>query len=236
MKRYFSIILSIVLFVSALPLNVFAIEDALSEHEELIELACEVFPEYSSKILGEIHSSNASNARSLSAPTREELFTETRKYGENSSLIYTEYSDGLVLITAVSDPESDGCEHDITYNERHTGAGATTVSMTVRATYNGASSYGYGCTGYFKISNFQYTTISGDYDYINSVGTATESGDISSLSSKYSYSMNETSSANAYVKHYLQLQIGTSAYHSLNSWLTITVGDDGASVTHKLVG
>ena len=97
MRKIVSIFLSILLTFSV-GINVVAAKTAeQNEHDELIKLACEVFPEYAEKIRNE-------SPVTYSAPNSESadaiVFSETRRVSDTESLSITQLARGALIITS----------------------------------------------------------------------------------------------------------------------------------------
>ena len=228
MKKSISILLSIILILTAFPFYCFATEQDTAEREELIALACEVFPEYCDAIQGQAISTYT---LPRSTDTIEEVFTETRNISDTTTLTYTQYSDGSGILTQLS--TTDGCEKDVTYDERHASAGATYSSITIEATYTGESTNGYGSNGYFKLTGLEYVIMSGDYDYIGDIGRYSVNSDCRVISNATICTLNESASGPAILQYRLNFKVGSNFAEGIESNLRITVGNDSAIVTHN---
>lgn len=97
MKKLVSLILSIMLII-AIPIYAAAEETDTITRDELIELACSVFPEYASNIRSEHQLATQNNSRSFA---QTELVNEvTRSISDTHTLTYSEYSNGAVYLTS----------------------------------------------------------------------------------------------------------------------------------------
>ena len=158
MKRCFCFLFTIILLFTIIPLNAFAY-GATPEYNELIELACEIFPEYETEIRAE---SNSHNVRTTSADADEIVYRETRSISDNESLGITVMSSGDIillknsLVQAVLTGTTSNST-DIT----NIGVSGT-ASFTIA--YNGRI---------FKLSNVQYTIYYYSSDYFTNYGTVT---------------------------------------------------------------
>lgn len=225
MKRCLSIFLSLLLMLTMFPVTANATENSTTECEELIDLACQIFPEYVSKIKNHEISTYAL-PRNIEQP--EIVFSETRAVSEDENIIYTEYSDGAVLLTDLQ------FNKEVTYVDRQTGAGATVVTVNIKATCNQVSDQ------YFKLSNVVYTLNGAGYDSIDNPGTASTStpatngsGHACNIIGSRTYEPNETASANARLMYHLQFRYHLVADRFYDSYLTLEVGDNSATVTHS---
>lgn len=213
MKRLFALVLSLILVISMMPVDAVATESN-SERDELIALACEVFPEYANKISTTI---TVVNSHSRSVDSREIVASESRSASNGDIITYTEYSDGLILL---SDTEFYS---QITYNDRQTGANATVVDISIRATCNLTNKA-------VTINNIIYTLNGSGYDSINAAGTAsTVSG---TSASRTVYRANETASQPAKLEYHLSFRYANSSGSIVDSYLTLTVKNNSATVTH----
>lgn len=95
MKRTIAIIMLLVILLTTAILPVYAAEPA-SEKAEIIDLACQAFPEYTDIICGRVP---ASRARSNTNEKPEMVFSETRSISDDQSISITYYSDGGALLT-----------------------------------------------------------------------------------------------------------------------------------------
>ena len=114
------------------PSVVFAAEDSTSECEEFIDLACEIFPEYSDKIRGDSQYSNTNTRSSVHVELIESV---SRAVSENEYITYAEYSNGAILLTDYS------YSYYTTQNESYTSAGGTYASIDIIAACSGGDSF-----------------------------------------------------------------------------------------------
>lgn len=222
MKKLISVCLALVMLLTAFPVNAFAAENTDSEYDQLMELACEVFPEYADRINNTPNRSTT--ARSVEPKTV--VADETRFVGDSSYLNYKEYSDGTILLTQVRNNDGDDFKYDLTTNSYSTGAGATTANITVKAYYAGGNT-----SSYFKLSNMIYTTVSNGYDTINSTGTASTTSGCSVMSGYPITVLNESASGPAKIEYRLKYSLDVSMFFV--STLTIKVGNNGLTITHE---
>lgn len=229
MKKTLSLCLATIMILLCIPIHVSATEDSTNDRQEIISLACEVFPEYSNKICKNNNSRSMNNAIESE---RELIFTEIRNVTEDEYMMYSEYSDGIVLLTNYA------FDYDILSENISTGAGATEVTMSLKAT---CAEDGYN--GVFYLDNFRYVFNSYTYDRIISLGTTravgscklTENDDMTGYENPR-YSLYETSSQKAYAEYYLNFWPGSSGYFTFNSCLDIRVGNNGCTISHYDVG
>lgn len=99
MKKLFSVLLAVLILLGTLPFSVAASEGNL-EQGKLIELACEVFPEY------EVYLKNppvSIPSRSGNDDIGEVVSNETRSISDTESMTVTLYSTGYVVVGYVYD-------------------------------------------------------------------------------------------------------------------------------------
>lgn len=192
-------------------------ESGLDERSALIEKACLAFPEFADKICSE--PSDRVSTKSNTAG-RETVYTETRKISENEYIVYSESSDGVVLLTSAS------FEYTLIENGSFMSGSNTTMNVTIQATCSEV-------TGVFTLRNVEYTIIPRGYDQIQKVGSASVSGNCT-IHSVDTPVMSETSSSAAYLRYRLTWQFGGNEAVSYASYLTFSVGNDRENVTHVL--
>lgn len=73
MKRFLSLLIAVVMIATTLPLSASSTGMRTHEQQELLDLACEVFPEYSYLIRG---GQISSNSESRTSSTNDVLFTK----------------------------------------------------------------------------------------------------------------------------------------------------------------
>ena len=221
MKKLLSLCLAALLLVSMLPVNVFASET--SKHDELVALACDIFPEYANTILNKELITN-----SRSVLDRELVFTETRNISENEYLMYSEYSDNLSLLTYYN------FEVELYDDGYVNGSAGRTLTFDIVATC--AES---GFLGDFTLNNVKFTLISSAYDQINSIGVPDPNGgcsirdfDDNSIIENPDIQYTETSSSKAYIRYHLNFWNQAENSRTLNSVLELYVGNNNYSVSH----
>lgn len=220
MKKAIALLVSLImLFVNcALPASA-AVYDSEPEVQvnDLLVLACEVFPEYADRITTEYHSSNSRSARTL--------VREISRESDNGSIFtYTEYSDGLVLLT---ESEVDfKCEE--TQTDMEVEQSITRCTLSVRA-FSNKFTY-----GYFQFNNIRFVLDRFNYDYITSYGSAIKYGSPLCLSpSTPTVIYNETASRRAQISYFIHWD--TNDPISKDYWpteLRIVIGNTTYSVSH----
>jgi hypothetical protein len=213
MKKIFCFLLSLIFVMASMPFTANASENNSDVQDELITLACVIFPEYADRITNPV-----TTARTRSIGARELVITETRAVSENEYLTYTEYSDGLVLLT------DNDFECSLSVTDRILGTTKTDVTATITATCNLTS-------GYFRLSGVQYSLYKQGYDTINSTGSSSRSGNCiyAGLNSSV---LTESAGRCAHLSYVLSFKIGNSAGDIVQSYLTLSVGNNTASVTN----
>lgn len=111
MKRTIAIIMLLVILLTTAILPVYAAEPA-SEKAEIIDLACQAFPEYTDIICGRVPAS-----RSSTNEKPEVVFSETRSISDDQSISITYYSDGGALLarSAIVCDMSESIAHSSRY-------------------------------------------------------------------------------------------------------------------------
>ena len=104
MKKSISTVVALILILSMIPLRVFASDLSDSENDELIALACDIFPEYAYKIqnppsLDQLFS--ATSARSIDDGFKIVL-RETRNVSDSRQITYQEYANGAYSLTSLT--------------------------------------------------------------------------------------------------------------------------------------
>lgn len=163
MKKVLSVFLVATIILTTLPFNVMATEVSSSSHDELIALACEVFPEYTSSILGE-------NISAYNLPQYDEnevIFSETRNISETEKLTYTQFASGRGIIIS---EESTAIELEETGSSQSSFAGGVDYTVSYKITPSNDPDDDF--PGVFTIDNFKYRIIYSTYDLITSPGTA----------------------------------------------------------------
>ena len=206
MKRFLSIFFALVLFSTLIPFHAFAAETDTAEYNRVIDLACEVFPEYICEITNTSFL-NLGNSRS-SAPSI--VHSETRIHGEDTIVTYSMMSDGAVILGILEPTDS----LVITNSSGVSGATTYIATLTLALT-----SY----QGVFKAENVMFTVAGQLPDLINSPGTL-------SGSNLCSYSIHSSSyvedSSPASVKYQVCFYRGdfAGAYQHIQFYYTLYVG------------
>lgn len=224
-RKYLSFFLTVIMLLTMMPFSA-AAADTTSERDEIIELACEIYPEHADKIRHQTITS-ADNTRSSDAVL---VYSDSREVSESETLLYSEYSNGIILLTDYDFDEV------VTTVDSATGAGATTYTINVKATCSHVA-------GHFMINNFKYTLISSTYDRIDSLGTyyayETPGNGIeydcsfSESSTNPRTQMTETASSDAYANFALQFRFSAREEDFFTSLLEIIVGNNGLTVEHQ---
>lgn len=220
MKKLVALIISCAVLITVFPFGVSAVSDDQQRNSLLNEKAASVFPEYADKILNP-DCRVSTNTRSTT--NREIVANETRAVSDNEYITYTEYSDGLILLSDYDfDAESEGVN-------TVTGLGYRQITINITAWC--LSTY---YDGYFYLDNVTYQLNDGDnnFDTIINPGTPRK-GNNCSLYSRTSYIPNESySDGYAKVSYRLGFKVGSSAGAVATSDLTLYVGEDTAAVSH----
>lgn len=218
MKRLMSFLLVLAVIFVVAPMPVSASQgEKLSGQEELIALACETFPQYENKILS--RRGYADNARSI-ASNRSLVITETKNISDNELVVYSEYSDGMILLSYAQ------YRYTTTTNSLEQEGSRTLWNVTVRAT-------SVDVTGaYFELRNVQFTVYATTYDRITNVGTYTEYGRCM-MHTQATPVLNETASTKANIVCCLSWNLNDSISGGwINSVLRFEVGNNDFNVIH----
>lgn len=186
MKKCLSVIIAITLFLSVFPLTAFAAEDT-SEYDALMDLACEVFPEYAASIR------NSASSRTFSSRSADELsvvYQETRRISDTESLTLAQLSSGDVIVINSSS--------DVTVNKY-----GSNITDTPETGISGRVSFKIAAYGYtFNLFDVRYTIANYYNCYFDSPGNVISSDFLS-------YSLYEnTSTAIGYA-----LRFGSASTH-----------------------
>ena len=214
MKRLFSLLLALGIMLTSFPVNSYAAEE--QERDELINLACTVFPEFSEKILNPTII-NQPYSRSIEEPVL--VYSEARAISENEELIYSEYSNGAVLLTSYN--------KELTRTSYESNSFAVHITANIKATCTSSS-------GYFQLTGIKYSFLANDYDLITNTGTASKSGRCTAYS-LYNSKLQENASGSAQLSYTLTFQLGSTGAQSVLTRLTLYVGSDSESVSHYAI-
>lgn len=189
MRKLLSIFMT-TLILMTMPLNAFAAEDnSTYTHEELIQLACDVFPEYTSQICAE---KSSTYALPRSSGDEEIIFTETRDVSDTETVSISVLSSGnVIIVSAVSG-----------FNIQKQNASASTVGPDIigSTTFNVTSSVGQG-SFYLKNVGFIITQ--------SGSGNFTSTGTPSATTGAY---YNKHSSTSTYIHYALTFTASKMQY------------------------
>lgn len=216
MKRIMSLLLVFVMVLVIAPVPAHASSSAENDVQaEMLETACDVFPEYADKIMA--RAPTTVNARSAST-TRDLVVTESRNVTDSRVIVYSEYSDGLVLLADY------GYEYETITNSQDIDGSRTYVDIDIRATSN----YFYG---YFELQNVQFTIYGRGYERITSAGTPYATGDCEMYELETQI-LNETASSKATIQYEMYWRLVDLPAGVTPSRLKLTVGNNNFSVSH----
>lgn len=186
MKKIFTIFLSFCLIVTLLPIDTKAETKHQIEQNDLIELACSIFPEYEQAIRGNSKEKTYSNRTSNS----DIVLKQSRSISSDETLSYIQFADGNGLIV----------------NSSRTVAQLTETGSSV-AGFSGGSNYYYSYkvtptdttyfSGIFYLDDLVITIYNSSYDWISSDGTASVNSSIYCKYNKTSNGRQETSTSAA---------------------------------------
>lgn len=184
MKRILSFLFAVMIIFSIYPVNATAAESSLSGYEELINLACDVFPEYALAIQG----GNANNS-DYSRSSNQIILEETREISETQSLSISMLSNGEVIVLR----NNSSGQLDLTVPDSSS-TDILTVGVSGCATFEVASSQWHY---YFMLSDVKYTIYYTGSDYFMNYGTPY-------YQALYSISADESNTRIAYSLHVTQ--------------------------------
>ena len=157
MKRIFAIILSLVMLLTTAALPVHATDFSSDDRDEIISLACEVFPEYESAIRWENVSTYAL-PRSSQSP--EVVHRETRQLSDTVSMGISLLSTGGAIVTRTEFSD------DINYTQNINDIGS--IGFAGSATFEVVLN-----DDYFELSDVRFTVYDYYDDCFSDYGTVT---------------------------------------------------------------
>lgn len=203
-------------------MRIFAAEYS-PERDEILENACIVFPEYAVKIAAD--TMPVTPYRSF--VQRELVHTETRALSDSEFIVYTEYSDGLIVLDQVT------MEEEVIYHGTSDIANEIKVDITVKATCSAT-------TAYFEVSNIKFTIDEYYFDHIDSIGSpavhnpTNTYNDMCTYTGNYTLTSTETASKKASVVYPLSFRFAPYPTSIYTSFLWVEVGNNSLSVHHDL--
>lgn len=214
MKKILAVLFCALMVFSAMPVAASAATEAENERDELLALACAVFPEHTDVIRNQ-EMPNVS-CQTQSDGTIEVVTKETRAVSDDTELTYIEYSDRTAAIikgkfTAERTSSSDQSEL----------GGVVTTTCSFKVTCSTSS-------GVFTLSRVMYKMNANDYDYFLNAGSSSVNNYCSVLSN--SYNQYETASSLATIVYKLRFNYGSTSGSSGNFNVTdfyIKVGNNG---------
>lgn len=194
MKKLIAVCLSLIMVLACFPVYAFAAENTQSEYDQLIALACEVFPEYASAIRCE-------NVCSYTLPRSSDpmavIHRETREISDSESMSIALLSSGSAIIIYNNFATT-------TYTSNTSDIGSVGVSGTAsfKVSMNNA---------YFKLNNVEFTIYETGSDYFTNFGRVDECtfysyDDITLTSTYIEYSIRGTSNATDFFRFKLYFQ------------------------------
>lgn len=221
MKRTIALLLSIIITLASFPTYVSATEIKNYEDDPILDLACEVFPEYADKIRCQNTDKSAYPNIATASKSRELVANETRAASDNEYITYTEYSDGIILLT------------DYTYGKEVTITEESSNSLGLMRTMD---IYTYCIAvshlGNITFKNIKYTILDNDFDIIRSTGTTSGVYQCEIMDSDYL--LRESASENAYITFDIKWYTAGSGHagYFLTSRLKFSLGNNIPSVVH----
>ena len=138
MRRCLALFLSIALLLTTVPFVVFAAETKQLGYDSLVQKASAAFPEYAEKMQ---NPRGITFLNSQSPMPRELVINETRPISDTEYITYSEYSDGLILLSGYDFTYDSTTVSDIT--------GSTSRDITIDIEATCVNDVGY--TGYFSL-------------------------------------------------------------------------------------
>ena len=199
MKKLISFCLAALMMIAVLPIVALAAGNDQVERDQLLTLACSIFPEYADIIQGE---TVATYSLPSSDNPSEVVFTETRNISNKESLSITQLASGDVIVLDAS--------YDYTELE-NTGSSISNVGTDKI----GSASFKATCTnisGIFKYQNVGFIITQGGSGSFTSYGSASTSGDIaignySRSSTNINYPLTFNRSATSQYRIYLNFSL-----------------------------
>lgn len=209
--------MALAILFTALPMGAMASQE--DEREQLLAKACLVFPEYSERIR---KPEPPCSPLGRSAQNRTLLVSEERDVSDREKMLYSEYADGTILLTDVEfDPEDPAT----TVHDRTANLLGVYYDITIKATCTNIN-------GSFNLSHVKLDLLNDAYDRISKQGTITCKDKCWGYDT-ISEVLTESASGNAVLSYRPTFQHGRSQSESTQTLLTLAVGNDGWSVTHK---
>lgn len=218
MKKLFTFILSFAMIFTLVPCYASAAEVKQPSYDTLVSKAVAVFPEYAEKML---NSGCRPFTYSDNAP-RVLVISKTRRISDMETIIYAEYSDGMILIT-----DDFTCDTTLVSSSTGTTYKNYTVNIEAACIYNGYK-------GYFYLDSVSYTLRNGvnNFDSITNPGTARKGTNCSNYS-RNNYTANESDTGYAQISYRIGFKIGPKNGDIVTSDLTFYVGEDTAVLDHS---
>ena len=220
MKKLFALLLVFAMIFATLPFTAFASE-ATSMQSQLTIKACNAFPEYANKIRAQEQQIAHNQLSVLSNQSKDVIINETRDISDTESITYTEFSNGVIMLTGSSvsyDVESD-----------NTSTSGSNVNHTVDIY---AELVGYpNC--HVNLYDIKYTIVKNGYDKITSKGTSVKGSKCTGCSVAI-YPSTESSSSKAKLTADIYFQYGSgSAGNFCWTQLVMSVGGDSRSISYN---
>ena len=201
-------LMTTILMIFLFPTSVFANAENSITAREVVELACEVFPEYETEIKGKNINNSVSFCKSNTLEIGTFVIEETRQTNDGEVMTYQQDERGYVIITF---------SYDSTIVSSSYGTGYAHRKSNFFMYCNVSSEI-------LQVNNFEYTHVHNGYDAIGSYGTTSES----TATVRYVFgNSHETATMNAYAKYHVSFTVDTVGLSGVvNAYLQIEVGDD----------
>lgn len=174
------------ILLSTFPIETAAVDSVNAERKELLNLACQLFPEYVASIRGK---AEAVYSRSQTH-VAEIVFCETRSVSEHEKITYAQFSNGRGIIV---DESATAASLDETDSSETTFGGGKTGTLSYKITPTDERYF----SGIFYLDDFKYRLISATYDCITDDGTPSVNDSIYCVFNQSTTVYQETASSSA---------------------------------------
>lgn len=211
MKKLISFILAAVVLLGLVPVHALASESSSITREDVIAMACEVFPEHEAQIRGDTPIQVASSRNANDDLLGNIVVCETRMNENGEIFTYRQYSRGLSFVQ---------CFLDIRNLVTSSGSGYANRKCDLYFTCNASDEV-------LIVKNFSYTLVQGGYDVINNYGTINTSTAIAKITG---YQLRENASNNAYVNYSATYTPNVQSIHAdIKVTFHVEVGDESCT-------
>lgn len=208
MKRAISTILSILLIMSAFSVTVFATNDDSITRDDLMALACDVFPEYEEQIKGINLSEKAMCSIIRNEEASKVIISKTRTTDAGEVFTYQEDQRGIVTVTY---------SHGSEIVDSSSGTGYVYRKCNIYVYCNASAEK-------LQVIGFEYTHVQNGYDNIISGGST--SGSTVTVNREF-IQTNETATMRAFAQYHVSFTSNLPGVNGeFNVYLQVEVGND----------